>query len=41
MPMIEKVAEMAMRLGLQHLAAYGATRSWHDFIQWQLFSCLA
>lgn len=37
---IEQVAEMAMRLSRPHLAAYGATRSRHDFTQRQLMSCL-
>ena len=39
-PVIEQVAEMAMRLGQRHLADYGATRSRHDFTQRQLMSCL-
>jgi hypothetical protein len=39
-PVIEQVAEMAMRLGQRHLAEYGATRSRHDFTQRQLMSCL-
>jgi hypothetical protein len=37
---IEKVAEMAMRLSRPHLAEYGATTSRHDFTQRQLMSCL-
>ena len=37
---IEKVAELAMKLGQRHLAAYGATTSRHDFTQRQLMSCL-
>lgn len=37
---IEKVAELAMRLGRPHLADYGAVRSRHDFTQRQLMSCL-
>ena len=37
---VEKVAELAMRLGQRHLAQYGATRSRHDFTQRQLMSCL-
>lgn len=37
---IEKVAELAMRLGQRYLADYGATRSRHDFTQRQLMSCL-
>lgn len=40
MPVIEAVAEMAMRLSRPHLADYGATRSRHDFTQRQLMSCL-
>lgn len=39
-PIIEQVAEMAMRLSQRHLADYGATRSRHDFTQRQLMSCL-
>src|SRR5579863_7561886 len=39
-PMVERVAEMAMRLGGKHLADYGATTSRHDFTQRQLMSCL-
>jgi hypothetical protein len=39
-PVIEQVAELAMRLGQRHLADYGATRSRHDFTQRQLMSCL-
>src|SRR3984957_20088344 len=39
-PVIEKVAELAMRLGQRHLADYGATTSRHDFTQRQLMSCL-
>lgn len=37
---IEKVAEMAMALGQQHLAPYGSYKSRHDFTQRQLMSCL-
>jgi hypothetical protein len=37
---IEKVAELAMKLGQRHLADYGATTSRHDFTQRQLMSCL-
>jgi hypothetical protein len=40
MSVVEKVAELAMRLGQRHLAQYGATRSRHDFTQRQLMSCL-
>jgi hypothetical protein len=39
-PVIERVAELAMRLGGRHLADYGAARSRHDFTQRQLMSCL-
>jgi Transposase DDE domain len=39
-PMVEQVAELAMRLGRRHLAEYGATRSRHDFTQRQLMTCL-
>lgn len=40
MCVVEKVAELAMRLGQRHLAEYGATRSRHDFTQRQLMTCL-
>jgi len=39
-PLIERVATLAMDLGQRHLAAYGATRSRPDFTQRQLMSCL-
>lgn len=39
-PVIEKVAALAMKLGGRHLADYGAARSRHDFTQRQLMSCL-
>ena len=39
-PMVEQVAELAMRLGQRYLADYGASRSRHDFTQRQLMSCL-
>ena len=39
-PLVEKVAELAMRLGRRHLADYGATTSRHDFTQRQLMTCL-
>lgn len=39
-PVIERVAELAMRLGGRHLADYGAARSRHDFTQRQLMACL-
>ena len=37
---IEQVAELALRLGVRHLADYGAPRSRHDFTQRQLMACL-
>jgi hypothetical protein len=40
MPLIEKVAQLAMRMSQPHLADYGAQRSRHDFTQRQLMSCL-
>lgn len=39
-PMIEQVADLAMRLSQRHMADYGAVRSRHDFTQRQLMSCL-
>lgn len=39
-PVLEQVAELAMRLSRPHLADYGATTSRHDFTQRQLLSCL-
>lgn len=39
-PIVERVAELAMSLGQQHLADYGAARSRHDFTQRQLLTCL-
>jgi len=39
-PMVEQVAELAMKLGQRYLADYGATRSRHDFTQRQLMTCL-
>ena len=39
-PLVERVAELAMRLGRRHLADYGATTSRHDFTQRQLMTCL-
>jgi transposase len=39
-PVVEKVAAMAMKLGARHLADYGAARSRHDFTQRQLMTCL-
>jgi hypothetical protein len=40
MSVVEKVAELAMRLGQRHLAEYGATTSRKDFTQRQLMTCL-
>jgi hypothetical protein len=37
---IERVAELAMKLGGRHLTDYGAARSRHDFTQRQLMACL-
>ncbi len=37
---IVRVAELAMKLGIRHLADYGATRRRHDFTQRQLMTCL-
>jgi hypothetical protein len=37
---IEKVAELAMKMGRQYLPDYGAATSRHDFTQHQLLSCL-
>jgi hypothetical protein len=37
---LERIAELAMRLGGKHLADYGSARSRHDFTQRQLMSCL-
>lgn len=37
---IERVAQLAMKLGQQHLAPYGSPKSRHDFTQRQLMSCL-
>jgi hypothetical protein len=37
---IERVAELAMKLGQQHLAPYGSLKSRHDFTQRQLMGCL-
>lgn len=39
-PVIEQVAELALRLSRRYLAADGAVRSRHDFTQPQLMSCL-
>jgi hypothetical protein len=40
LPVVEQVADLAMRLSRPHLADYGARRSRHDFTQRQLMSCL-
>jgi len=40
LPLVERVVELAMRLGRRHLADYGATTSRHDFTQRQLMTCL-
>lgn len=37
---VEKVAELAMKLGAKHLADYGHVKSRHDFTQRQLMGCL-
>jgi len=37
---IERVAELAMKLGAEHLAPYGCAKSRHDFTQRQLMACL-
>jgi hypothetical protein len=39
-PVMERVVELAMKLGRRHLADYGAARSRHDFTQRQLMACL-
>jgi len=39
-PTVERVAELAMRLGGKHLADYESARSRHDFTQRQLMACL-
>lgn len=40
LPFMERVAELALRVGRRHLADYGAVRSRHDFTQQQLMACL-
>ncbi len=40
LPVVEQVADLAMRLSRPHLADYGASRSRHDFTQRQLMTCL-
>ena len=37
---VERVVELAMRLGGGHLTDFGATRCRHDFTQHQLMACL-
>jgi hypothetical protein len=37
---IERVAELAMKFGAEHLAPYGSYKSRHDFTQRQLMACL-
>ena len=37
---VERVVELAMKLGGKHLADYGSARSRHDFTQRQLMGCL-
>ena len=39
-PTVERVAELAMKLGGRHLADYGSARSRDDFTQRQLMACL-
>lgn len=39
-PLVERIAEMAMRLSGRYLADYGANTSRHDFTQRQLMTCL-
>lgn len=39
-PRLEKVAELAMRLGGRHLAPYGSHKSRHDFRQSRMMACL-
>jgi len=39
-PLVERIAEMAMRLSQRYMADYGANTSRHDFTQRQLMSCL-
>jgi hypothetical protein len=40
MTKLEQMVELAMQLGAQHLAAYGAAKSRHDYTQRQLMACL-
>jgi hypothetical protein len=37
---VERVVELALRLGRRHLSDYGAARSRHDYRQAQLMACL-
>jgi hypothetical protein len=39
-PRIERVAELAMKVGGRHLAPFGSYKSRHDFTQRQLMTCL-
>jgi hypothetical protein len=39
-PLVERIAEMAMRVSQRYLADYGANTSRHDFTQRQLMTCL-
>ncbi|HEY4417513.1 MAG TPA: IS5 family transposase [Verrucomicrobiae bacterium] len=39
-PVVEQVAELAMKLSQRHMAEYGANTSRHDFTQRQLLTCL-
>jgi len=39
-PLVERIAEMAMRLSQRYMADYGANTSRHDFTQRQLMTCL-
>lgn len=38
--LVERLADLAMQLGTNHLADYGAVTSRHDFTQRQLMACL-
>jgi hypothetical protein len=37
---VERMAELAMKLGAKNLADYGSIKSRHDFTQRQLMACL-
>jgi hypothetical protein len=39
-PLVERIAELAMRLGQRYMAEYGANTSRRDFTQRQLMTCL-